>query len=192
MKRIISWGRAKVKYFLNIGIIKNNSFANFFLHNIKKFKIDNVYNYCEYYKKPKNKVNNKSALISYLPKPLIPQKSKRDRTRFSNLGIAQYIPRALNELGYIVDIISYDDMAFFPKKNYDLFIGHGGINFEKLSKSLPEKTVQIYFSTGVYWKEFNIKEAKRLYDLAKRRGFLLKPDRSINHSEEQKVQVYTL
>ena len=124
------------------------------------------------------------ALISYLVSPLLPVPAKRDKIVFSNLGIAQYIPRALNELGFEVDIVSWDDMEWLPKQHYDLYIGHGGINFEHISRALSNKTVQIYFSTGIYWKEFNIREARRIYELALRKGYLLPPDRVISNSEE--------
>lgn len=127
---------------------------------------------------------DRRALVSYLVYPLLPLPEKRDRIIFSNLGIAQYIPRALNELGFEVDIISWDDMDWLPNQHYDLYIGHGGMNFEHISRALADKTIQIYFSTGMYWKEFNIREAKRIYELALRRGYLLPPDRVISNSEE--------
>jgi glycosyltransferase involved in cell wall biosynthesis len=127
---------------------------------------------------------SKRALLSYLVSPLLPAQTKRDHITFSNLGIAQQIPRALNELGYEVDIVSWDDKEWTPKTYYDLYIGHGGINFEHLSHALQSNTTQIYFSTGIYWREFNIREAKRIYDLTLRQGFLLPPDRSIRFSEE--------
>jgi len=126
----------------------------------------------------------RKSLVSYLVSPLLPIPAKRDRIVFSNLGIAQYIPRGLNELGYEVDVVSWDDMEWLPKQHYDIFIGHGGINFEPISRALPGETTQIYFSTGIYWREFNVREAKRIYELALRQGYLLPPDRSIRFSEE--------
>lgn len=129
-------------------------------------------------------VPSKRALVSYLVAPLLPVQAKRDHTIFSNLGIAQQIPRALNELGYEVDIVPWDDANWVPKRYYDIYIGHGGINFEHISRALPSETTQIYFSTGIYWREFNIREAQRIYDLALRQGYLLAPDRSIKFSEE--------
>ena len=128
--------------------------------------------------------NSKRALVSYLVRPLLLYNRLRTRTMFSNNGIARCIPQALNELGYVVDIISYDNIKWQPSKEYDLFIGHGGINFESISRKLLNKTVQIYFSTGIYWKEFNRREARRIYDLAVRRGHILMPDRVIQNSEE--------
>jgi hypothetical protein len=124
------------------------------------------------------------ALVSYLVSPLIPVAAKRNRIVFSNLGIAQYVPRALNELGYEVDIVEWDDMEWLPKQHYDVFCGHGGINFEHISRALSGQTTKIYFSTGIYWWESNIREARRIYDLALRRGYLVAPDRAIRFSEE--------
>jgi len=43
----------------------------------------------------------RKSLVSYLVSPLLPIPAKRDRIVFSNLGIAQYIPRGLNELGSV-------------------------------------------------------------------------------------------
>ncbi|MDD1778127.1 MAG: hypothetical protein LUQ65_08140, partial [Candidatus Helarchaeota archaeon] len=75
-------------------------------------------------------------------------------------------------------------VTWHPKRSYDLFIGHGGINYEHISRQLAENTVRIYFSTGIYWKDFNVREAKRFFDLANRRGYFLPADRAIIHSEE--------
>lgn len=126
----------------------------------------------------------KTALLSYLVEPLLPSPNNRDTSTFSNAGIAQTIPRALNELGYSVDIINYDNEAFVPGKKYDLFIGHGGVNFESISRKLDPKCIKIYFSTGTYWKEWNRTETERLAALQKRRGVFLPADRLIIHNEE--------
>jgi glycosyltransferase involved in cell wall biosynthesis len=127
---------------------------------------------------------SKKALVSYLVRPLLPPPSRRNRTMFSNFGIAQNIVQALNELGYAVDIIPYNNVRWRVSENYDLFIGHGGTNYEHIFYQLRNETVKIYFSTGIYWKEFNRREAQRIYDLAVRRGYLLMPDRAILDSEE--------
>ncbi len=103
---------------------------------------------------------------------------------FSNPGIAQNIPRALNELGYIVDIINFDNKKFAIKERYDLFIGHLGINFETICKQLPTEAVKIYFSTGNYWKFANKQETDRLEYLNKRRSIILPYDRYIHDDEE--------
>jgi len=124
------------------------------------------------------------ALLSYLVLPLLPPPALRDTTKFSNRGIAQEIPRVLNELGYIVDIVNYDNTSWLPKKHYDLFIGHAGINFKRLSNNLSPDAKRIYFSTGLYWKEGNLRQAQRLSDVASRRHCLFPPERFITFDEE--------
>jgi hypothetical protein len=163
--------------------IKNSVLTN--LNNRKKMHV--IYNFDEFLQKPVNELyakTNKKALISYLVLPLIPPASKRDRSTFSNAGIAQYIPRALNELGYSVDIINYDNREFVPDKKYDVFFGHGGINFEPVVNHLNPSCIKIYFSTGTYWEEWNRAEKIRRIALQERKGVLLPPDRLIEQDEE--------
>jgi hypothetical protein len=126
----------------------------------------------------------KRALLSYLVEPLLSSPDKRDRTMFSNRGIAQNIPRALNELGYIVDIINFDNKKFAVKTEYNLFIGHLGINFESIYKQLSSEAIKICFSTSPYWQFFNTRERERLEYLNRRRGIILPYDRYIYDSEE--------
>ena len=121
------------------------------------------------------------ALLSYLVLPLLPPSAFRDRIKFSNRGIAQEIPRVLNELGYSVDIVNYDNRSWFPDRPYDLFIGHGGINFEPICQRLSGRTVRIYFATGIYWREWNANNGKRAADLVSRRGLTLSSYRAIEH-----------
>jgi glycosyltransferase involved in cell wall biosynthesis len=126
----------------------------------------------------------RTALLSYLVLPLLPPPALRDRVKFSNRGIAQEIPRVLNELGYSVDIVNYDNRSWFPVRPYDLFIGHGGINFEQISRRLPERTVRIYFATGIYWREWNAHNERRAVGLSSRRGVTLASYRAIENDEE--------
>jgi len=159
------------------------------LSTLSQWRSENtiIRDYDEYLLSPSGKRernSGKTALLSYLVPPLLPSQDKRDTTTFSNAGIAQYIPRALNELGYRVDIVNYNNKKFVPDKKYDLFIGHGGINFETISKKLDPSCIQIYFSTGIYWKEWNRVEKERFDALKKRRGIVLQADRIIESDEE--------
>ena len=113
------------------------------------------------------------ALFSYLTQPLLPPTRFRDRVLFSPFGIAQEIPRALNELGYSVDIVSFDNTRWLPRSNYDVFIGHGAVNFERLAQALDPQTKKIYFASGLYWKEYNQRAAERMYDFTRRTGWMV-------------------
>lgn len=118
------------------------------------------------------------ALVSYLALPLIIPKRLRQTVQFSNNGIAQEIPRALNELGYVVDIVDY---LTVPRLNrhYDVFIGHGVLSYHQISRQLDAEATRICFATGASWRFANVAEGRRLLDIAERHGFLLPPERNL-------------
>src|SRR2546427_1872550 len=130
----------------------------------------------------------KQALLSYLVLPLLPPRRLRDRTMFSNRGIAQVIPQVLNELGYSVDVVNYDNDSWRPTKDYDLFIGHGGINFENISRTLSPRITRIYFATGLYWKEWNRRLTQRICHQVERRGCVT-DYRAIQYDEDYATSV---
>jgi len=126
----------------------------------------------------------KRALVSYITTPFRLAPDDPRNVMFANSGIARSIVRVLNELGFIVDVVEWSDSKFVPRKHYNLFIGHGGRNFERIACHLPDETIKIYFSTGIYWKEHNRREAERFRWLEQRRGVRLPYDRWITYSEE--------
>jgi glycosyltransferase involved in cell wall biosynthesis len=128
----------------------------------------------------------KRALVSYVTKPLrfkLPFNNSKVYN-FSNAGIAINIVRALKDLNYAVDVIDWDDESFVPTKHYDLFIGHGGCNFERIAHHLSSDTVKIYFATGMYWKKSNEAEEERLKSFEKRHDIRLSYERKVIYSEE--------
>jgi glycosyltransferase involved in cell wall biosynthesis len=127
---------------------------------------------------------NKRALLSYLVHPFLPPMQFWEKVLFSNRGMAIQMVRALNELGYVIDIVDFENMSWKPKHNYDLFIGHGGRNFKHLIENNLSSKKKIYFSTGPYWKFLNINEAKRFYEFTLKTGYILPPDRYVRFEEE--------
>jgi len=145
-----------------------------------------IYDYEEYL--DENVKQPKKALLSYLCAPL---HTPYDKTRFSNDGIARTIPRALNELGYSVDIVNWDCTNFIPKNKYDLFITHGGKNFNNIYKTLDNGAIVICFATGNYWKFNNSQEKKRFEYLKNRHGAILPFDR-YNYDYESDEHSYSV
>ncbi len=117
------------------------------------------------------------ALLSYLVHPLLLPRRMLDPAQFSNQGMAREIPRVLNELGFVVDMVDYTNMDWTPRQAYDLFVGHSRFNFVRLADLVRPSARVLYFSTGVHWRQQNTEAAKRLYDVAVRRGVLLPPER---------------
>lgn len=129
------------------------------------------------------------ALLSYIVYPFfIPEDDPR-YFNHTNIWHARAIVEILNQLGYIVDVIDYRDRGPLPRRDYDLFIGHGGVNFESVCRQLPETTRKIFFTTGSYWEYHNQQERARFDALEQRRGVRLPLDRYIRHSEEMALQL---
>lgn len=149
--------------------------------NIQNSNGQPVLNYSEYL----TSRTRGTALLSYLPDPVRDQLAGKAENEFSNRGIARTIPRALNELGYTVDIVSWDDKTFSSEKSYDLLIQHGGINYQDLRPFVKNGGKIIYFSSGSYWRYHNAAEKKRFANFAKRHGFRPSYDRLINYPEEK-------
>jgi glycosyltransferase involved in cell wall biosynthesis len=124
------------------------------------------------------------ALLSYITAPFRTRADAVQSVMFSNTGIALSIVAVLNALGYVVDVVQYTDTSFTPEKDYELFIGHGGANFTHIATCLRPGTTKVYFSTGVYWMEWNRRLQERFDQLARRRGVRLPYVGWIQESEE--------
>ena len=112
----------------------------------------------------------KRALVSYIVLPFSIPRDDRSFFVHINKWRAKEIVRVLNQLAYIVDVVDYRDTSFVPRRKYDLFIGHAGINFETIVEHLPGNMPKIYFSTGCYWKWGNEQKRARLTALQERKG----------------------
>jgi len=128
-------------------------------------------------------VRQKRVLVSYITAP-IRMGPDFNRFMFSNAGIARSMIKVLVEMGCVVDLIDWNCMDFESDKTYDLFIGHAGANWEYLSRNIVGDAVKIYFSTSLYWKQFNRREMQRFDEFERRRGVRLPYDRLIESSEE--------
>lgn len=131
----------------------------------------------------------KRALFTFLPLPFRLSVDDPLYVRFSVYGMSRCIVRVLNELGYIVDVVDWQDARFTPNKKYDLFISHGGYNFERISEKLPSDLPRIHFSTGIYFPAWNQLEEERFRWLESRRGVCLPYDRPAYSNEERPHQL---
>lgn len=141
---------------------------------------DRVFGYAKYLQK----TNSKTALLCYLTQPIADELAGQKTVFFSNAGAVRSIAKVLNELGYVVDVINWDDTNFKPKKGYDLYFLHGGNVYSGIKSNIPSDAKLIYYSTGSYWKYHNDQEIKRFEDFKKRHKSELQPDRFIRASEE--------
>jgi hypothetical protein len=93
------------------------------------------------------------ALLSYIAWPLLAQSLlPRFMNSRSNKSSSIELVNGLNDCGYTVDVIDWQNRWWTPRRSYDLFVGHGGKNFERLSRHLDPSVPRIYYSTGSYWR----------------------------------------
>jgi glycosyltransferase involved in cell wall biosynthesis len=124
------------------------------------------------------------ALLSYLPLEALAEAEGQSASEFNYKGIARAFLRALGALGFVVDVISWDDTRFRPARPYDVVILHGGLNVRSLAAAIGPNTRVVYFATGMYWSEHNRREMERLDAFEQRTGVRLTPERLTAPDEE--------
>lgn len=114
------------------------------------------------------------ALVSYLPLPLV-----GDPALFrghSNVWESSEVVRIFNRLGYVVDLIAWDDRSFVSTKSYDVvFDIHCN-----LVRYCSERTKTIFHMTGSNPEYSNRAEQARLDYLRERRGVTLSARRGVS------------
>jgi len=102
------------------------------------------------------------ALVSYVAGTLERDAARGRSQWFNPNGASLEIARALNDLGYVVDMVSFYDKEFRPSRDYDLFVGHGSYNFRQIAEALAPTTPKVYYATGSYWRFF-VQETEERY-----------------------------
>lgn len=131
----------------------------------------------------------KKALVAYIVAPFSISREDQRFLYHNNNWYAQEMVRVLNHMGYRVDVVDYRDTAFEPEADYELFVGHGGINYAKIAKALPPGCLKVYFSSGAHWRFHNQEEQVRFQALQQRRGAALPFDRYISSPEEEALSL---
>lgn len=157
---------------LNIILFQNiPTYINKLSHNLKKLFVnkdgnditlaDNI----DHFKSERSKT--KHALISLSPETWITAIQEYPKIKsFNTTGLTFEMVKALNENGYLVDIIDFNK-EYTPLKKYDLFIGHGG-RCKSIIDNISVETKIIQYVSGLFWKGFN-KESEERYSAFKER-----------------------
>jgi len=80
-------------------------------------------------------------------------------TKFNFIGLTYEIVKAINLSGYLVDISDVNKI-YFPTKDYDLLIGHGG-KCKQIIDNLKKESKVIQYVSGELWEDFNRESAER-------------------------------
>jgi glycosyltransferase involved in cell wall biosynthesis len=121
-----------------------------------------------------NRNNKKSALLSYVIYPFLGSISNNHSNNLECFIMAEI----LDELGYNVDIINWDNHTFVPDLDYDLVVDNHN-NLKRLENYFSKKTLKIFHATNAHWLYQNSIEYERYYDFFKKKGLAVTPPRLI-------------
>ncbi|MEW5957809.1 MAG: glycosyltransferase [Chloroflexota bacterium] len=120
--------------------------------------------------------SSRRALLAYIIRPFRLKPESEEFVAHQNNWAAMEIARLLGELGYIVDVINWNNHTTPIRYNYDLVIGFG--RAEELARELPSSTVKIFLSTGSQVNFTRQRLSERLADIRRWRGCELQPVRT--------------
>jgi len=127
--------------------------------------------------KPESKIEG-NVLISYVIDPFIKDMSESKFNSHTNYWESLQIAKTFLELGFEVDVINYDNSEFFPKKNYNIFVG-SRINFEKFAQRLNPDCIKIAHLTISHWCYNNKAQCERLLFVQKKKGVTIYPKKMV-------------
>ncbi len=115
------------------------------------------------------------ALLAYATAPF---RIAPDDLRFyqhNEIALAQSLVRALNRLGYLVDVIDQRDQEFVPGSGYDVFVGPQSAQRGPVAGGLPAATHRMYLAPFQPGDQPGQAEADRRQALKERHGVDLPP-----------------
>lgn len=127
---------------------------------------------------------SKRALLAYLESPVERTVNGEHVYPFSNFGLAVELVRCLNQCGYTVDVIDWNATKLPQGEIYDVFVGHGGIIFDKVIRANSIKRT-IYFASGSAAAFHNAESTKRTKSFNSRHGTDFRPDRPVDPAEQR-------
>jgi glycosyltransferase involved in cell wall biosynthesis len=121
--------------------------------------------------------NNKGiVLLSYVIDPFLKRNLENIPISHTKYWESLQIAKTFLEFGFDVDVINYDNSLFFPKKNYDIFIG-SRVHFEKTAQRLNPDCIKIAHLTISHWCYNNKAHCERLLSVQKKKGVTIYPEK---------------
>lgn len=114
-----------------------------------------------------------TALISYVVEPFLLKQGESVPNSHTHYIESLEMARTFLRCGFAVDVISYRNATFIPKKQYSFFIG-ARTNFERISKLINKNCIKIAHMDMAHWLFNNSAAISRCLHLQERRGITLK------------------
>jgi hypothetical protein len=134
-----------------------NMLKKFIVSYLNQRKIENYF----------RKNHPKNALLSYIVRPFI-----KDSFSHTNYYEARTWAKVLDELGYNVDIINYDNTRNIDLSKYDLICGFGDV-FQRYFEGNYNNSKTIYYATGMHVCHQNNATLARVKDVYSKKGVWL-------------------
>jgi len=116
------------------------------------------------------------ALLMYIVHPFYLKEDDPTFRAHINVRNARLIVQVLNDLGYCVDVIDYQDEDFESNKCYDVVIGIGEA-FDKQKQYLKNSKTKIYYATGMHYITETTLIYQRHLNVKNRKGKYISPNR---------------
>lgn len=109
------------------------------------------------------------ALVTFHPDLWMTAKAQHPHIRlYNNFGFIYSLVQALNEAGFIVDLIDPQTSATLSGP-YDLLIAHGG-HCQWILEHVGDETPVYQYVSGLYWKAFELESSERYQRFFSTRG----------------------
>jgi glycosyltransferase involved in cell wall biosynthesis len=118
------------------------------------------------------------VLLAYIIEPFLLKPGEPVLNTHTNYGESLEIAKTFLELGYGVDVISYRNSKFVPKKKYSFFVA-ARTNFERIARLLNEDCVKIVHLDTAHWLFNNFASYKRSLTLQGRKGVTIRNQRIV-------------
>lgn len=119
-----------------------------------------------------------SVLLSYFTYPFLTDKQLTGHT---NYWEAVRLTELFIQRGYAVDVIDTTHTSFIPRKQYDICIDTHS-NLDRLASLLGKNCIKVLYTLSSHWLFQNAASWQRSYNLLRRRGVALPPERLLQPS----------
>ena len=128
------------------------------------------------------------ALLVYIVRPFIVDPRSQEFVAHVNYWRSIELAKMLNELGYVVDVMDYNDHYSPVTRDYDLLIGFG--RADELAKQLPQRSIKLFLGTGSEANFQNRREKERVEEVNRRRSCNLGPVRLTPYTCSENFRYY--
>ena len=113
-----------------------------------------------------------NVLLAYVIEPFLLKEGEAVPNSHTNFWESLQMAQTFLELGYAVDVISYRNTSFKPKKHYTFFIS-ARTRFERIAERLNSDCIRIVHLDTAHWLYNNTAAYKRSLALQQRRGLVV-------------------